>query len=50
MERSQGRDNWAAMHRGQSFSHALTLLPYCHARLYKVLARLVDTEQVAPAN
>jgi CRP-like cAMP-binding protein len=43
-------DLWACLHRGQSFSHALKSLPYCHARLYKVLARLVDSEQVAPAD
>lgn len=43
-------DLWAALHRGQAFTRALAELPYCHARLYKILARLVDTEQVAPAD
>jgi CRP-like cAMP-binding protein len=42
-------DLWTCLHRGQSFSDALGVLPYCHANLYKVLARLVDTGQVAPA-
>lgn len=42
-------DLWACMHRGQSFSEAIATLPYCHARLYKVLARLLDTEQISPA-
>jgi CRP-like cAMP-binding protein len=43
-------DLWSCLHRGLTFSKALDTLPYCHARLYKILARLVDTEQVAPAD
>jgi CRP-like cAMP-binding protein len=43
-------DLWACLHRGQTFSKALETLPYCHARLFKILARLVNTEQVAPAD
>lgn len=43
-------DVWACLHRGQPFAEALDVLPFCHATLYKVLARLVDTEQVSPAN
>lgn len=42
-------DLWACLHRGDTFSSALRSLPYCHARLYKVLARLLDTDQVASA-
>lgn len=41
---------WVSLHRGHSFASALQTLPFCHARLYKVLARLLDTEQVAPAD
>lgn len=43
-------DLWACLHRGHSFAAALDVLPYCHARLYKVLARFIDTDQVAPAS
>jgi CRP-like cAMP-binding protein len=43
-------DLWACLHKGLSFDGALGTLPYCHARLYKVLARLVDTDQVSPAS
>jgi CRP-like cAMP-binding protein len=43
-------DLWSCLHRGHSFAKALETLPFCHARLYKVLSRLVDTEQVAPAD
>jgi CRP-like cAMP-binding protein len=43
-------DLWACLHKGYSFAASLDVLPYCHARLYRVLARLVDTDQVAPAS
>jgi CRP-like cAMP-binding protein len=43
-------DLWACLHRGQTFAEALDVLPYCHARLYKILAKLVDSEQVTSAS
>jgi CRP-like cAMP-binding protein len=43
-------DLWAYLQRGHAFSKALNELPYCHARLYKILARLIDSEQVASAD
>lgn len=43
-------DLWTYLHRGQPFAKALAELPYCHARLYKILAKLIDSEQVSPAD
>jgi len=43
-------DLWSYLHRGMPFARALAELPYSHARLYIILAKLVDSEQVSPAD